>query len=45
MFLGVFVSPLDGVVSVLGVFTVRVEKDVLVDPSTQAEHVWSRVVT
>lgn len=36
-------SPLNGVVPVFSVFAVRVEKNVLVDSSTEAEHVWCRM--
>lgn len=38
-------SPLDGVLSVLGVLAVRVEEDVLIDAPTQAEHIRCRVLT
>lgn len=32
-------SPLYGIISVYSVFAVRVEENVLVDPTTEAEHV------
>lgn len=38
-------SPLYGVVPVFGVFAVRVEEDVLIYSSTEAEHVWCRMFT
>lgn len=38
-------SPLYGVISVFGVFAVRVEEDVLIYSSTEAEHVWCRMLT
>lgn len=36
-------SPLNSVVPVFSVFAVRVEKNVLVDSSTETEHVWCRM--
>lgn len=38
-------SPLDGVISVFHVFAVRVEEDVLIYSSTEAEHVRCRMFT
>lgn len=38
-------SPLYSVVPVFGIFAVRVQEDVLVYPSTEAEHVWRWMFT
>lgn len=38
-------SPLYGIISVFGVFAVRVEEDVLIYSSTEAEHVRCRMFT
>lgn len=38
-------SPLYGIISVFGVFAVRVEEDVLIYSSTEAEHIRCRMFT